>query len=66
MLRRSRPEYFKCHAPLRRYEYKADCGISPMPQSFHLSKPRKNTPSKAEGLDGDEFRIVGASHTINN
>jgi hypothetical protein len=28
--------------------------------------PPKNTPSIAEGLDGDEFGIVGASPTINS
>jgi hypothetical protein len=31
-----------------------------------LSKSPKNTPSIAEGLDGDEFGIVGASPTINS
>ena len=30
---------------------------------FYLNPP-KNTPSIAVGLDGDEFGIVGASHTI--
>jgi len=28
--------------------------------------PPKNTPSIAEGLDGDEFGIVGASPTMNS
>jgi len=31
-----------------------------------LSKSPKNTPSIAEGLDGDEFGIGGASPTINS
>jgi len=31
---------------------------------FYLNPP-KNTPSKAAGLDGDEFGIGGASPTIN-
>jgi len=34
--------------------------------SWLYLNPRKNTPSIAEGLDGDEFRIVGASPTINS
>ncbi|HZF37972.1 MAG TPA: hypothetical protein VE715_04055, partial [Blastocatellia bacterium] len=33
---------------------------------FNLSKTPKNTPSIAEGLDGDEFGIVGASPTIDS
>jgi hypothetical protein len=32
---------------------------------LYLYSP-KNTPSIAEGLDGDEFGIVGASPTINS
>jgi hypothetical protein len=33
--------------------------------NIYLNSP-KNTPSIAEGLDGDEFGIVGASPTINS
>ena|SRR5262249_35540204 len=34
-------------------------------QAGYLNSP-KNTPSIAEGLDGDEFGIVGASPTMNS
>ena len=32
---------------------------------FGYLNPPKNTPSVAEGLDGDEFGIAGVSPTIN-